>query len=94
MAVKTRRPRREINFNLKASTEVETAMSHFKPRFGNENDLRIINSYGEIKKLLTLASEDGERYVKMREITRSQKKREEEIKQKERGLLWQIEHRG
>ena len=83
--------RKRINQELRARPEVENALIGFSPKFGNDLDIDIVHTHGEIKHLLTLAESDAKRREEMKLITKTNNARSKEIKKKEDRLLWLLE---
>lgn len=84
---------KKINPDIKASPDIEEAMANFKPRFGSVEDINIVNTWGEIKNTLTLMAGDDARRLEMKRITKNNSKRMEEIRRKEKNLLYQLQNR-
>jgi len=82
-----------INFNLKASTEIESAMESFVPRFGDQNDIEIVEVHALLKKELTFASEDDNRLADIRAIVATKRNRAIRIKKHEQALLFMLNKR-
>ena len=78
--------RKKININIEVGDEIEKAMEGFKPRFGSDEDIAIINTLGELKHLLTTLGE-------LKHLLTAQATDKEDIKEKQANLLWLIERR-
>lgn len=76
--------------SVKASPEVETALEGFKPVFGNETHIRILNTYGEIRNLIAIGLREDERRKELRNINSLGKARNRDIKMKESSLIWML----
>jgi len=76
-----------------AIPEIENAMAHFKPRFGNDQDIGIIQQYGKIKKLLSDIDASAMRLLQIKKEESKMTARMKEVSQKEKQLLSMLERR-
>ena len=65
----------------------------FKPRFGSDLGIAIINELGDLKNLLTLEEASRARRKELNRIEKEKSKRRDAIEKMRVHLLWQIEVR-
>lgn len=85
--------RKKKTHTTPALPEIEESMAHFKPRFGNDQDISIIEQYGKIKKLLSDIDASGMRLLQIKREESKMTARMKEIERKERQLLAMLKMR-
>ncbi len=79
--------------NTPSHPKVEELMAHFVPRFGNDQDIRIIEEYGKIKKLLSDIDASAMRLAQIKKEESKLTSKMKQIQTKEKHLFYMLNNR-
>jgi len=85
--------RRRIIPTVKASPELQEAIAHFKPRFGNDDDTAIVRAYQEIIHERSSLSMNAVHLAELEEGIKSSRKRIQDLMREEKNLIYRISNR-
>lgn len=85
--------RKQKVYNTRADEKLEKLMEHFRPRFGNDEDIAILNTYTSIKKMLGDVNASEMRQLELKKLESSMTKKMKEVRMKEKGLIYSITKR-
>lgn len=72
---------------------IQKALEGFRPRFGNDRDISIVSTIGELRELMRFEHNDKVRARELRKIEDLRGARKKKIEIKEKQLLYQLAHR-
>lgn len=84
---------KKIRHDIPLPPDVEQAMVGFKPRFGSDTDIAIINALGDIKNLLTLEEGARSRRSELNKIEKESPVRRKAIDKSQAQILWLLKER-
>ena len=76
-----------VKYHSKANDRIEAGMAHFKARFGNDEDIRIIKEYGRIKKMIEEIDATSYRKLELERLENKMTDKMKSIRERE-AALW------
>jgi len=81
-------------YTSKLHPKIEAIMEHFRPRFGNDEDIHVLEQYTKIKKLLAELDTSELRRLQLKKLESQMTSKMKEVHMKEKNLYHSLKKMG